>query len=148
MLHNCWKYILSRILGFACLIKQVLDLMIEFTGPLYNLLQQFINHFLRLNTLYFWPHYTNPLLWNYSDFQMTFKFLFQSHIATDRQSWCRSPAQSFSGPSPLGLATIFYCLRFDTSIFIASYDSQGHGGGIQPRLHTGRTSSYCWLLVI
>jgi hypothetical protein len=41
-------------------------------------------------------------------------------------------AQSFSGPSPLGLATIFYCLRFDTSLFVASYDSQGHGGGIRP----------------
>jgi hypothetical protein len=48
------------------------------------------------------------------------------------------PAQSFSGPSPLGLATVFYCLRFETSFFIASYDSQGHGGGIRPRLHTGR----------
>jgi hypothetical protein len=30
-----------------------------------------------------------------------------------------------------------YCLRFETSLFIASYDSQGHGGGILPRLHTG-----------
>jgi hypothetical protein len=29
---------------------------------------------------------------------------------------CRwsSPAQSFSGPSPAGLMTIFYCLRFET----------------------------------
>jgi hypothetical protein len=47
------------------------------------------------------------------------------------------PAQSFSGPSPFGPMTIFYCLRFETSLFIASYDSQGHGGGIRPRLHTG-----------
>jgi hypothetical protein len=47
------------------------------------------------------------------------------------------PAQSFSGPSPLGLETVFYCLRFETSLFVASYDSQGHGGGIRPRLHTG-----------
>jgi hypothetical protein len=30
---------------------------------------------------------------------------------------------------PLGLVTIFYCLRFETSHFVASYDSQGHGGG-------------------
>jgi hypothetical protein len=51
------------------------------------------------------------------------------------------PAQSFSRPSPLGLATIFYCLRFDTSFFVASYDSQGHGGGIRPCLHTGVTSA-------
>jgi hypothetical protein len=49
-----------------------------------------------------------------------------------------SPAQSFSGPSPVGLVAIFYCLRFETSLFVASYDSQGHGGGIRPRLHTGR----------
>jgi hypothetical protein len=42
-----------------------------------------------------------------------------------------SPAQSFSGPRPLDLATIFYCLSFETSLFVASYDSQGHGGGIQ-----------------
>jgi hypothetical protein len=46
-----------------------------------------------------------------------------------------SPAQSFSGPSPVGLLAIFYCLRFETSLFITSYDSQGHGGGIRPRLH-------------
>jgi hypothetical protein len=51
---------------------------------------------------------------------------------------CRSlQAQSFSGRSPLGLATIFYCLRFETSLFVASYDSQSHGGGIRPRLHAG-----------
>jgi hypothetical protein len=39
----------------------------------------------------------------------------------------------------LGLATIFYCLTFETSLFVASCDSQGHGGGIRPRLHTGST---------
>jgi hypothetical protein len=33
--------------------------------------------------------------------------------------------------------TIFYCLRFETSLFVASYDSQGYGGGIGPRLHMG-----------
>jgi hypothetical protein len=48
-----------------------------------------------------------------------------------------SPAQSFSGPSPVGLVAIFYCLRFETSLFVASYDSQGYGGSIRPRLHTG-----------
>jgi hypothetical protein len=46
-------------------------------------------------------------------------------------------AQSFSGPSPMGLATVFYFLRLETSLFVASYASQGHGGGIRPRLHTG-----------
>jgi hypothetical protein len=27
------------------------------------------------------------------------------------------------------LATIFYCLNFETSLFVASYDSQGYCGG-------------------
>jgi hypothetical protein len=37
----------------------------------------------------------------------------------------------------VGLATIFYCLRFGTSLFVTSYNSQGYGGGIRPRLNTG-----------
>jgi hypothetical protein len=49
-------------------------------------------------------------------------------------------AYSFSGPNHLRLLTISYCLRFETSLFVASYDSQGHGGGIRTRLHTGRYS--------
>jgi hypothetical protein len=48
-----------------------------------------------------------------------------------------SPTQSSSGPSPVRLVTLFYCLRFENSHFIASYDSQGYGGGIRPRLHRG-----------
>jgi hypothetical protein len=51
--------------------------------------------------------------------------------------------QSFSGLSPLRLATIFYCLSFETSLFVASYDSQGHGGGIRSRLHTGLEGLPC-----
>jgi hypothetical protein len=50
-------------------------------------------------------------------------------------------AHSFLGPSPLELATIFYCLRFETSLFVASYDSQGHGGSIRPRLNTGEPNT-------
>jgi hypothetical protein len=41
------------------------------------------------------------------------------------------------GSSPVSLVSVFYCLRFETSLFVASYDSQGHGGGIRPSLHTG-----------
>jgi hypothetical protein len=33
------------------------------------------------------------------------------------------------------LVTIIYCLRFETSLFVASYDSQDYGGSIRPRLH-------------
>jgi hypothetical protein len=46
------------------------------------------------------------------------------------------PAQSFPGPGPLGLVTIFYCLRFATTLFVASYHSQGHDGRIRHRCPT------------
>jgi hypothetical protein len=37
----------------------------------------------------------------------------------------------------VGLVATFYCLKFETSRFIAFYDSQVYGGGILPRLNTG-----------
>jgi hypothetical protein len=37
--------------------------------------------------------------------------------------------------------SLFYCLSFETSLFVASYDSQGHGGGIRPRLRTDHTEN-------
>jgi hypothetical protein len=56
-----------------------------------------------------------------------------------------SPAQSFSCPNPIGLVTVFYCLRFETSLFVASYDSQGYGGGIRPRIRSDiRTGATNW----
>jgi hypothetical protein len=33
--------------------------------------------------------------------------------------------------------TIFYSLRFETSLFVTSYDSQGYGRSMRPRLYTG-----------
>ena len=43
---------------------------------------------------------------------------FESHgIFVGRRLCCwHLPAQAFSGPSPLGFATIFYCLRFENSL--------------------------------
>jgi hypothetical protein len=38
--------------------------------------------------------------------------------------------------------TTFYGLRFETSLFVASCDSQGYGGSIRPRLHTGSKSLF------
>jgi hypothetical protein len=43
--------------------------------------------------------------------------------------------------SRVRVPSIFYCLRFDTSLYIASYDSQGYGGDIRFRLHTGFPTS-------
>jgi hypothetical protein len=67
---TCGTYCMHTITypGFAWVIRRVLYLMIEFIGPLYNWLQQFTNHYLthcpllRLDTLDFWPHFTNSLL--------------------------------------------------------------------------------------
>jgi hypothetical protein len=55
------SFVLSCIRGLHD-IKWVLDLMIKFIWPVYNLLQHFTNHYLWLDTLGFWPDYTNPLL--------------------------------------------------------------------------------------
>jgi hypothetical protein len=55
-----------------------------------------------------------------------------------------SPSQSFSSPNPVGLMTTFHSLTFETSIFVASYNSQGYGGGIRPRLYTGITATANW----
>jgi hypothetical protein len=44
--------------------------------------------------------------------------------------------------------TIFYCLGFETFLFVASYDSQCHGGGIRPRLYTGEVVKLKLVLVI
>jgi hypothetical protein len=43
----------------------------------------------------------------------------------------------FLGSESLGTSDHILCLRFETFLFVASYDSQGHGGGIRPRLHAG-----------
>jgi hypothetical protein len=149
-----------------------------------TLIQHFTNHYLRLDTLEFWPHYTNPLLQlNYSDFQMNcqlslsltlrptvsppvclrikhpsgaydqiFIIVWQLPVcwfgapSLTRGRVCRlqlqlalASAVIFGSESRRTLAK-FYCLRFDTSLFVASYDSQGHGGGIRLRLHTGQLS--------
>jgi hypothetical protein len=58
------------------------------------------------------------------------------------------PVQSFSSPRPWGLEPVFYCLRLETSLYVASYDSQGHGGGIRPRLHTEINSFLQTVLLI
>jgi hypothetical protein len=81
----------------------------------------------------------------YVGLMTTYLLLFDSYslVFVGHTVFCIScwplPAQSSSGPTPLGLATIFYSLRFQTSLFVASYDLQGHSGDIRPRLHMGLT---------
>jgi hypothetical protein len=59
---------------------------------------------------------------------------------------CRSsPAQSISSQSPAGPATTLRRLRFETSSFLASYDSQGNGGDTRPRFHIGLVISITFL---
>jgi hypothetical protein len=45
------------------------------------------------------------------------------------------------GSESRGLATIFYSLRFETSLFISSSDSQDYSGGILPLFHTGYSTT-------
>jgi hypothetical protein len=46
----------------------------------------------------------------------------------------------------VGLVTIFYCLRFETSLFVAYYNSQGYVGNIlEPYITTdGQSASLSW----
>jgi hypothetical protein len=63
LIYQCHELLnIVKYLRFAWHIKRGFDLMIEFIGPLCNLLQHFTNPCLRLDTLDFWPHYTNPPL--------------------------------------------------------------------------------------
>jgi hypothetical protein len=55
-----WRLTFSKIIIIIIII-----IIIEFIEPLYNLLQYFAKHYVRLDTLNFWPHYTNPLLHYY-----------------------------------------------------------------------------------
>jgi hypothetical protein len=41
------------------------------------------------------------------------------------------------GSKSLGTRDHILLSQFRDFLFVASYDSQGHGGGIRPRLHTG-----------
>jgi hypothetical protein len=45
----------------------------------------------------------------------------------------------FLGSESLGTRDHILLSQIETSLFVASYDSQGHGGGIRPRLSTGLT---------
>jgi hypothetical protein len=38
----------------------------------------------------------------------------------------------FLGSESLRTCDLFYCLSFETSLYVACYDSQGHGGSIRP----------------
>jgi hypothetical protein len=56
-------------------------------------------------------------------------------------AWPRQSSH-FLARVPWDSTTIFYSLRFETSFFMAFYVSQGYGGCIRPRLHTG-VSNIC-----
>jgi hypothetical protein len=79
--------------------------MIEFIGPLHNLLQHFTNHYLRLDTLDFRPHYTNPLL------QLNCQLLLASrYIASGRTAQKTHPLPSNGLPLLLRIRCSRMCL--------------------------------------
>jgi hypothetical protein len=47
----------------------------------------------------------------------------------------------FLGSEPLGTRNHILLSQIRDFFFIASYDSQGHGGSIRPRLHTGQSQN-------
>jgi hypothetical protein len=46
-------------------------------------------------------------------------------------------------PQPVGQGPRIYIPQALGSFFVASYDSQGYGGGIRPRLHSPEGSHLC-----
>jgi hypothetical protein len=50
---------------------------------------------------------------------------------------------AFLGSESLWTRNQLYCLRFETSLFVASYDSQSLGGGIRSRPHKGLHAELC-----
>jgi hypothetical protein len=50
----------------------------------------------------------------------------------------------FLGSEPLGTRDHILLSQFRDYLIVASYDSQGHGGGIRPRLHTGVSYNGSW----
>jgi hypothetical protein len=98
--------------GFAWLIRRVLDLTIEFIGPLYNWLQQFKNHYLTLSSSSDWT-----LPWNYSDFQL------HSVVLLPFWSELRLTMLSYnSSARTLTENTVFCCQEY---VFIGPLPSNG-----------------------
>jgi hypothetical protein len=64
-----------------------------------------------------------------------------SQVRTPRDSWSHFTASDSRLPQPGGPGPRIYMARLYPqaldSLFVASYDSQGYGGAIRPRLHTG-----------
>jgi hypothetical protein len=80
------------------------DLMIEFIGPLYNLLQHCTNHYLRLDTLDFWAHYSSSWTVSLVKVKVTLRLTVSQSVSL--------------GVEPhLGLMTK-YLLRFDSYVLL------------------------------
>jgi hypothetical protein len=87
--------------GFAWLRRRVLDLIIEFSGPLYNLLQHFTNHCRRLDILS-----TTPL---YSVVHLQFSWPLLYFLGTEPTENAVSCCQEcvFIGPLPSNDSTCY-----------------------------------------
>jgi hypothetical protein len=116
--------------------------------------------------LYDWHFTANPFILATSPLRHTTSIFLAEHLRLSSLCNIVSDERMCLSQLLLALAivvilmTTFYCLRFETSstwraryispknrvaqlypqgtkfLFVASYDSQGYGGGIRPRLHT------------
>jgi hypothetical protein len=63
-------------------------------------------------------------------------------VDLERPLWREDGSVVYNCCQSSGLATIFYCLRFETSLFVASYNSQGYGGGQSQSQSQSLSQSY------
>jgi hypothetical protein len=85
------------------------------------------------------PYGTHDQIFAYYYLTVTVLYLWGALSDEDGSVFCMLlglPNAVLLWSESLGTRDHIYCLRFETSHFVASYDSQGHGGGIRPRLHS------------
>jgi hypothetical protein len=111
----------------------------DYRSPLYALVPLLVcwsdyidkcNSFLLYSSSYlFWPPGPFPwfapwtlfiICWANADWSLLFFIFLKCSLYL--YVYIYLPAQLFSGPRPVGLATVFCCLGFETYFFVASYD--------------------------
>jgi hypothetical protein len=112
-----WRYSTPPPHGYTALLSQSQSHIATDGQPVIKSSWPDIYYCLSVTVLFLWG--------TLSDERTGPSFVYAAGPCQRSHSWVRVPWDS----------TIFCCLRFETSLFIASYHSQGHGGGIRPRLH-------------
>jgi hypothetical protein len=94
------NHLYCHILGVCMTYKMGFGFDDQIIGPVYKLLQHFTNHYLWLDTLGFWPHYTTPLL-----LQLNYQLLVASHYIAS--AWTTQKTH----PLPSSGWPLLFCIR-------------------------------------